>query len=176
MAAVLASGAEAVLSHRSAAALWGIGSDNGHIETVIPGKARPRGQIRRRHAQLAPDEVTMRRRIPVTTLTRTLLDIAADLSVEGFEAALREAEYLHRFRLEELEKLLERHPGKRGTGTVRTGLRRLHRGPRGRARSRLEARFAALISRSDLPRPRLNALLDLGGFKIQADCLWLDQQ
>jgi hypothetical protein len=49
--------------------------------------------------RVVPDEVTVRRRIPVTTLARTLFDIAAGGDVESFEAAIREAEYLHRFRI-----------------------------------------------------------------------------
>jgi very-short-patch-repair endonuclease len=76
--------------------------------------------------------------------------------------------------LASLEELLERHPGRRGATTLKACLGRLDRGPRGRTRSRLEARFAALLARTDLPSPDLNALLDLGGFKIQADCLWRD--
>jgi very-short-patch-repair endonuclease len=126
--------------------------------------------------RLAPDEVTTLRRIPVTTLARCLFDIAATASDEGLEAAIRQAEYLHRFRLEQLEDLLIRHPGRRGATTIRACLRRLGRGARGRTRSRLEARFATLLARTDLPQPHLNALVDADGFKIEADCLWSDQR
>jgi Protein of unknown function (DUF559) len=120
--------------------------------------------------------VTVGRRVPVTTLARTLFDIAAELSLEAFEAALREAEYVHRFRLEKLEDLLERHPRRRGATTIKACLHRLGRGPRGRTRGRLEDRFAALLARTELPQPELNVLLDLDGFKIEADCMWPEQQ
>ena len=64
----------------------------------------------------------MRRGIPVTTLARTLFDVAAGLSEESMEGAIREAEYLHRFRLASLEELLERHPGRRGATTLKACL------------------------------------------------------
>lgn len=118
----------------------------------------------------------MRRGIPVTTLARTLFDLAAELSLEAFEATLREAEYLYRFRLDALEQLLVTHPGRRGAATIKACLRRLGRGPVGRARRGLEVRFASLLSKTDLPMPKLNALLDLDGFKLEADCLWRDQR
>lgn len=120
--------------------------------------------------------MTIRRRVPVTTLARTLFDIAAESSEEALEAAIREAEYLHRFRLPSLEALLERHPGRRGATTLEACLDRLGRGPRGRVRSRLEVKFAALLTQSDLPRPSLNTILDLDGFVVEADCLWAQQQ
>jgi hypothetical protein len=112
----------------------------------------------------------------VTTLARTLFDIASETSGEALEVAIREAEYLHRFRIEELEELLELHPGRRGARTTKACLRRLGRGPHGRTRSRLEVRFAALLAGTDLPMPELNVLLDLDGFKVQADCLWREQR
>ncbi len=174
LAAVLHGGEGAVLSHRSAAALWGIkrGGAHGRIEIATPRSTRSCEAVHRHHTRPLPDEVASRRRIPVTTLARTLLDVAAELSVESLEAAIREAEYLHRFRLGSLEAMLERHPGRRGARTIKACLYRLGRGPRGRTRSRLEIRFAALLARTDLPRPELNALLDLDGFKVEADCLW----
>jgi hypothetical protein len=178
MAAVLASGPGAVLSHRSAAALWGIRrhEERRSIEVSTPRSKRSPQGIRRHHVWLASDEVTARRRVPVTTLARTILDIAAELSEESLEAAIREAEYLHRLRLESLESLLDRHPGRRGATTLRACLLRLGRGPRGRTRSRLEVRFAALLSRTDLPRPELNVLLELEGVMVEADCFWREQR
>jgi Protein of unknown function (DUF559) len=176
MAAVLTGGPGAVLSHRSAAALWGVVRGDGPVEIALPGKARSRPAIRQHSAKFADDEVTVRRQIPVTALGRTLFDIAAGLRCEAFEAALREAEYRHRFQLNELERLLGVHPGRRGAVTIRTCLQRLGRGPRGRTRSKLEERFAALLAASDLPKPTLNALLDLDGRKVETDCLWRDQR
>lgn len=178
LAVLLREGGGSALSHRSAAELWGIqrGSGRGPVAITSPRSTRSCAAIRRHCARLAPDEVTSRRRIPVTTLSRTLLDIAAVLPVEGLEAAIREAEYLHRLRVRDLEELLNRHPGRRGATTLRTCFRRLGHGPRGRVRNKLEARFAALIARTDLPVPQLNALLELDGRFIEADCLWREQR
>lgn len=131
--------------------------------------------IRRHELKLSPDETTVRRRIPVTTLARTLFDMAAESSREGLEGAIREAEYLHRFRIETLANLLDRHPGRRGAKTIKACLHRLGHGPRGRSRSKLETRFAALLARTDLPKPDLNVLLELDGHWVEADCLWRSQ-
>jgi Protein of unknown function (DUF559)/AbiEi antitoxin C-terminal domain len=178
MAAVLASGREAILSHHSAAELWGIRrkQERRRIDVSVARSARSPGAIRRHHVRLVPSEVTSRHGIAVTTLARTLFDIAAELSEESLEAAIREAEYLHRFHLQRLESLLDRHPGRRGAAAIKACLYRLGRGPRGRTRSQLEVRFAALLASSDLPKPELNSFLDLDGFKVQADCLWRDQK
>lgn len=178
LAAILRVGDGAILSHRSAAELWGVcrTRDRSRIDISAPRATRSSPTIRRRRVSYTPDDLTVRRRIPVTTLARTLFDIAPELSLEAFEAVLREAEYLHRFRLEELEKLLQRYPGRRGATTIKRCLHHLGRGPRGRTRSRLEIRFAALLARTDLPKPDLNALLNLDGFKVEADCLWREQK
>lgn len=178
LAAVLHVGHGAVLSHRSAAELWGVARirGSGRIDVSAPRSVRSSATIRRHHVRYAADERTVRQRVPVTTLSRTVFDVAAEMSPEAFEAVVRQAEYLHRFRLEELEELLAIHPGRRGARTIKTCLSRLERGPTGRRRSRLEDRFAALLARTDLPRAKLNVLLDLGGDKIEADCLWRDQR
>jgi Protein of unknown function (DUF559) len=167
-----------VLSHGSAAALWGIlqSGERDRIDISLPRSTQLPKPIRRHVLRLAPDEIAARRQVPVTTLARTLFDIAVGSSHERLEAAIREAEYRHRLRLQQLENLLERHPGRRGASAIRACLHRLGNGPRGRARSRLEVRFAALLARTDLPQPALNALLDIDGDKIEADCLWRKQR
>ncbi len=72
--------------------------------------------------------------------------------------------------------MLERHPGRRGARTVKACLRSLELGPRGRTRSGLEVRFAALLAGSGLPKPELNSLIDLGDRLIEVDCLWRGQR
>jgi hypothetical protein len=178
LAAVLCVGDGATLSHHSAAALWGIGraTERARVDVSAPSLTRSPPGIHRRYTRFLPDEVTTIRRIPVTTLARSLLDIAAEVSGEGLEAAIRQAEYAHRFQLEQLEALLIRYPGKRGAATIRDCLHRLGLGPRGRTRSGLEDRFAALLAQTELPKPDLNVLLDLDGLKIEADCLWREQR
>lgn len=178
LAAILRVGDGAILSHRSAGELWGVVRERsqGRIDVTAPRSARSSTTIRRHHAHYAANERTVRRQIPVTTLARTLFDLAAEMSPGIFEGALRQAEYLHRFRLEELERLLMLHPGRRGARTIKTCLDRLGRGPTGRRRSKLEDRFAALLAGADLPKGALNALLDIDGDKVEADCLWREQR
>jgi hypothetical protein len=173
MAAVLACGPDTVLSHRSAAALWGIREPSSRaIEVSTPAKSRSRGGIHRHYASLPPDEVTTHRGIPVTSVPRTLFDLAALSSVDTVEHALRESEYLRLHDRLSLPDLLARYPGRRGCRTIRECLRRRADLPAGRARSWLELEFLPFLRRSGLPRPRLNVWLQVGGRSIQVDCLW----
>lgn len=173
MAAVLACGSEAVLSHWSAAALWEIRSHGGElIHVTSPSKSKSRGAIRRHLAHPPPDEVTVEDGIPVTTVPRTILDLAAVASVDVVENALREAEHLRLYDSLSLQDLVARYPGRRGIRKVRTSLDRLHEEPGGRRRSPLEERFVPFLRRHRLPIPRLNAWLEVGGRRYQVDCLW----
>jgi hypothetical protein len=173
MAAVLFAGPGAVLSHRSAAALWGMREPSSRaIEVTTPRKSRSRGSIQRHFAVLPADEVTERRGIPVTTVPRTLFDLAAVSSADVVEHALRESEYLRLHGRLSLPDLLARYPGRRGAPTVRECLRRRRDLPAGRARSWLEVEFLPLLRRNGLPRPRLNVWLQVRGKSIQVDCLW----
>ena len=116
MAAVLFAGPDAVLSHRSAAALWGMPAPSSRaIEVTTPRKSRSRGSIHRHFAVLPADEVTTERGIPVTTVPRTLFDLAATSSVDVVEHALRESEYLRLHDRLSLPDLLARYPGRRGS-------------------------------------------------------------
>lgn len=125
---------------------------------------------------LAPDETTIRHRIPVTTPARTILDLAPDLPAGALAGVVREAEYAHGLDLRELAGLLDRHPGRRGSKAVASSLRELGFVPKGRTRSPLEDRFAALIRRHDLPRSELNVLIELDGELVEADCLFRRQR
>ena len=175
MAAVLFTGPGAVLSHRSAAALWGIrGNHRGPIDTTAPGKARSHGPVRRHHSRFSADEVKVEDGIPVTTVPRTILDLAAAFPA-AVEPALRQAEFLQLHDPLSLQDLLERHPGQRGSRAVRAALDRLHETP-GRTRSTFEDRFLLLLDRYELRRPQLNVWLAVGAERFQVDCLWPDQR
>jgi len=153
MAAVLACGPNAVLSHQSAAALWGIEpsrartspapSDSEIPHVSVPGESKSRKGIRvHRSRTLFPSGVTRRAGIPVTTPSRTLVDLHRLLPQQQFAAALRQAEYLGL----PLDQRLE---------------------PDG-TRSELESRFLGLCRRHRLPRPEVN--VPLGPFTV--DFLW----
>jgi very-short-patch-repair endonuclease len=150
IAAVKTCGEGAVLSHRSAGALWRmISPAGGPIDVTIPrrgGRERRRGIRVHRSATLLPSHCTLRDGIPVTNPARTLDDLHRVLSAAGFAAALREAEYL-----------------------------KLPIGQRfapDRTRSDLEARFIALCRRHRLPTPEVN--VRLGPFTV--DFLWADER
>lgn len=173
MAAVLFAGPGAVLSHRSAAALWGIrGASSRAIEVTVPRKSRSRGSIHRHFSILPPDEVTTERGIPVTTVPRTLFDLAVVSPADVVEQALRESEYRRLHDRLSLPDLLARYPRRRGAPTVRECLRRRKNLPAGRVRSWLELEFLPFLRRNGLPRPQLNVWLQVGGRWIQVDCLW----
>lgn len=95
IAALLAVGDDAVLSHRSAAALWGIRhTSRGRIDVTAPRALPQRAGIQLHRTELAPDEVTAERLVMVTTPARTLVDLAAVLPPHELERALNEAEIL----------------------------------------------------------------------------------
>lgn len=173
MAAVLFCGPDAVLSHRSAAALWGIRRPtSGAIETTTPSKSRSRFAIRRHYSTLPADEVTEREGIPVTTVPRTIFDLAADEPPHVVEAALRQSEYRRLHDRLSLPHLLERYPGRKGCRTIRECLAR-RRESSGHTRSWLEEVFLPFLDRHRLPRPkRLNAWIDAGGKQFEVDCFW----
>lgn len=173
MAAVLASGPGAVLSHRSATALWGIwGSGAGEIHVTVPRKSRSQRSIRRHFGTLPSDEVTIRDGIPVTSAARTVLDLAADKGEAAAESALREAEYLGIYGPLSIPALLARYPRHRGSAIVERCLERLEDDPGGRVRSPLEELFLPFIDAHDIPRPRLNHWLEAGEQRFQVDCYW----
>jgi predicted transcriptional regulator of viral defense system len=96
MAGVLSSGSGAVLSHRTAATLWGIcDTASGPVDVTVSRKSKSSRFVRRHHSVLPDDEVTTHDGIPVTTVPRTVLDFATASSIDQVERAIRQAEYLH---------------------------------------------------------------------------------
>jgi very-short-patch-repair endonuclease len=173
MAAVLSSGLGAVLSHRSAAALWGIrDSGAGTIDVTVPSKSTSTKLVRRHHVVLPSDEVTVHEGIPVTTVPRTVLDLASTSSVGGVEVAIRQIEFLRLYDQLSLPDLIERYPGRRGTRRVRFALARIEALPSGHVRSPLETKFLPFLRRHRLPRPRLNDWILVGERRFQVDCHW----
>lgn len=173
MAAVLASGPQALLSHRSAAALWKI-RPNGRtrIDITVPHPSRSSDLIRRHISHVPLDERGTKEGIPLTSVPRTIFDLAATEDAEAIAAMLREAEYLELRDSLSLPHLLERYPRKRGSRKLRLALRRLRREPPGRRRSKLEERFARFLRHRRLPLPRFNDWILLGAKRYRADCHW----
>ena len=157
MAAVLAYGPDAVLSHRSATAHWGIGSASYKFDVTTPQSKRSRKTIRAHTARLHPEERTTHDGIPITSVARTILDLAAQLSKESLTRLVEEADRKERFDLRALDRAMARRP--RAPGTVR--LRAVLAAYRGTpdTRSKLERDFRALIHRAGLPEPQFNVVV-----------------
>jgi hypothetical protein len=150
MAAVLACGGGAVLSHRSAAELWGLlRHTGGAIDVSVPsdnGRRRRKGIHVHRRISLKPGTTTSRRSIPVTTPARTIADLDGAVSPAERRRAIRQAEVLG----------------------LRTGL-----GERAApTRSELEDRFLHLCRRSGLPMPAVNVPVG----RHEVDFLWPEQR
>ncbi len=119
MTAVLAGGPCAVPSHRSAAGLWGIRSWRGDTDVTLPSSRRQRPGITWHVTNLPDDETTSLDAIPVTTVPRTRLDLAAVLDQRGVERAINEAEVRRYTDPLSLPALLDRYPRRRGTAVIR---------------------------------------------------------
>jgi hypothetical protein len=174
MAAVLACGERALLSHRSAAALHGsLSTPGGPIDVTIPrdsGISIPGIRVHR-SSQLGDVDRTEVDRIPCTTPGRTLIDLAAVVPPNVLESAVNQAERLGRVDFGGLEDLLARHRGRRGVRRLR---RVLERGASGEGvpRNVLERRFLALCKRAGFSRPSVNEWLAIPGEEMQCDFVW----
>jgi hypothetical protein len=169
MAAVLASGDGALLSHLSAAALWGfLQTARARIDVTAPGRTRGSraGITVHRPRRLDPDDRAERDAIPVTSVARTLLDLAEVVAGRRLERAFEDAERLRLLDLGAIERLCRRSAGRRGLKPVRELLSRLQPAPE--VRSELERRFVAFCRRAGLPPPVMNPYV--AGFEV--DALW----
>jgi very-short-patch-repair endonuclease len=152
LAAVLTCGDDAVLSHQSAAGLWGLRPPwGGLVRVLTPGDRRRPGVVVHRARRLLPRDVTVPDRIPVTTPARTLLDLSGVLGPAHLERAVNEAEVLRLTSRGEIAALLYHSPG-RG-GALSALLRRDADAP---TRSHLEDRFLAFLTGQNLPAPLVN--------------------
>ena len=158
LAAVLACGLGAALSHASAAALWGIRrSDAVIVDVIVPrtgARSRPGLRIHRPRA-LPSEETTTRDRIDVTTPARTLLDLAPTLKERELHRALDEAEIRELTDYAVLSAMAAAHPGHRGSGKLARALGEHYAGTT-LTRSELEERFLALCRTHGVPRPAVN--------------------
>jgi hypothetical protein len=165
MAAVLASH-PSVASHFSAAWLWGLlrsRPETIHL-TCRKGRRAERSFVVHR-ADLTRVDLARREGIPVTSLSRTILDVAVTSRQRTVRRHLQLAEDLKVFDLREMEDLLARTKGHRGQAKVRAALE-LHDGRPVFTRSSLEERFLEVVREAGLPEPAMN--LFVAGFEIDA--------
>ena len=116
---------------------------------------------------IPPDERTVLYGIPVTTVPRTLLDLAAVLDGRRLERAINEADVLRLTDALSLRDLLVRYPRRVGTPAIAAALAARAAGATV-TRSELEERFLHLLERHGLPRPRTNTYID----GLEVDCAW----
>ena len=171
MAAVLAGGPGAVLSHRPAAALWRIRKWQGSVDVTLPNSRRQRPGITWHMASLPADEITSVAGIPVTTVPRTLLDLAVVLDKHGVERAINEADVQRHTDPLSLPALLARYPRRRGGAAIRAVLAEGRIGT-SVTKSELEERFVRFLADWGLPRPELNVSIAVRGGFVEADCAW----
>lgn len=167
-AALLYAGRGAALSHRSAAWWWGLlGPEPPHIHVSIAGRRRPQPGLRpysRRRVERA-----WHGRLPVTTVARTLLDVAADVPFDQLRRALAGAEYRRLVELDEVAAVLGR--GQPGSAALRAALER-HRPELARTLSVLEERFLELCEEHGIPVPEVN--VEVAGLMV--DAFWREQR
>jgi very-short-patch-repair endonuclease len=170
LAAVLACGPNALLSHRSAAWLWGlIKAPSISIHVTGPVSRAPRPPVVLHHSRiLVAKDRALEEGIPVTALPRTLLDLAAVLPPEQLRRMLKRAEELNLFDLTPVEALLRRCGGHHGGTRLQRALE-LYRPPRF-TRSDVERKFLELVEGADLPRPMTN--FNEAGYEL--DVYWPD--
>jgi very-short-patch-repair endonuclease len=163
MAAVLACGPAALLSHDTAAALLGIRRVTASLEvSVVSGaKRRPQGITVHRRPGLRPDQVTSCHGIPVTTPIRTLIDIALRLDRDQLEAAINQADKLDLCDPEELRSALDAAPRQPGVRALRSVL---DRRTFTLTESELERRFLRIVRAIGMTEPETGVYVN--GFKV----------
>jgi hypothetical protein len=173
LAAALAYGDRALVSHRSAAWVWGLLEDSRRITDVVAvAKRRSRPGIcfhgvRHLHCD---DRATVDG-IPVTSVARTLLDVAPLVPPRRLTYALEQAEKQRLFDMTAIEAVIRRCHGHRGTKPLRQALKAIE--PEAQfAQAGLERAFIAFCKDYALEPPAMNAVVE--GFTV--DALWASQR
>jgi very-short-patch-repair endonuclease len=171
MAAVLAS-YPSVASHLSAGWLWGLLQFRPGTVHITRRSPRPRKRPFIVHtADLAPADLVRRDGIPVTSLARTILDLAVDSRPRTVSRYIRQADDDKNFDLRAMEDLLARTKGHKGQAKVRAALEIYDETPVF-TRSDIEKRFFEVVTAAGLPSPSMNCFV--GGFEI--DAYWADHR
>jgi very-short-patch-repair endonuclease len=164
LAAVLACGPTAVLSHRSAAALWDLrASSRARVDVSVRVRRHPPPSIDVHHVRrLAPPEVTVSDGIRVTTVSRTLADLAGVLPRRDLERTLERAEAMRVLDVPPLLASVAHRPGARALREIVASWQPTL------TRSEFEVRMLRLVRRARLPEPRVNARVA----DLEIDLVW----
>jgi hypothetical protein len=165
LAAVKACGDGAVLSGLAAAWLYGLVRGPAPLPEVSTRKKRRVKGVRvHRSLRLDPRETTIWRRIPITTVPRTIVDLPSLLSFDEVTGAVHEADVRHGTRPEHIEAVLARYPNANGAATLRT----MASGDSPTLLSKLEKRFRQLLLGNRMTLPETNC--KRGAHYV--DCRW----
>ena len=177
LAAVLACGPGALLSHRSGAALW-------RVRNTASARIDVTTHTRRgfsldaitvhRATTLRPEDRDTVRGIPVTSLSRTIIDLATCVSQSSLEYAIHRAEAQRKLTPADLRYALERHTRVKGTTAVRKIIGAAGHDLDAKTRSRWEVRFLEICRAHDIPDPKVNRWvpLDIPAGGLEVDFCW----
>lgn len=171
LAAVLACGPRAVLSYRSAAVWWGLMQYAGaRVDVTSPhGRHRIPGVRRHQARSLAAHDTTTHEGMPITSVARTLLDVAATATRHHLERALAQAERLQLYDGRAIADVLARTNGHRGRKALAAASAR----EPAFTRSDLESTFLDLATDTSLGPPQTNVVLSSPDHeRLEVDCYW----
>jgi hypothetical protein len=171
MAAVLAGGDQAVLSHRSAGALWGLCPEGPRTEVTLPGKRHDQHGIHVHAGAIRPGDTMLVDGIRVTKVARTLLDLAETLTLTQLVEAIDQATARGHLRPKLISSMIKMSRGRRGLKTLKEALL-ITRPQDILTRSELERRALKLFAKANLPKPEVNARLH----GKERDVLWREQR
>jgi very-short-patch-repair endonuclease len=156
IAAVYACGEQALASHRAAGKLWGILRGSQPIEVTGPRSRVPgKGFLMHRCRHIDAEDRALIDAIPVTSLARTIVDLADVLSEKRLADAVHEAEVKRLFDLRKVEAVLDRLPGRKGRHKLNRVLT-AYRDEQPFTRSRAERLVLEMCEHHGLPRPQVN--------------------
>lgn len=172
MAATLAAGPVAALSHEAAAELHGVNRFRAtSIDVVTPLRRRIAGVRVHTVRRLDPRDLTTHRGIPVTTVHRLIVDLSDVLIAHDLTAVIHEAAFHGRFVEAAVRDCMQRANGRHNLHVVERAIA-LYRGGSAGLKSRGERTFLALVTRHGLPEPLVNT--ELHGF--EADFHWPERK
>ena len=173
MAAVLTYGDDAALSNRAAAAHWNLRQSSA-IEVTVPRTVRRRPGLLVHCLPLPPDEVTTHEGIPITTVPRTIFDLAP-LGETVVTKAMAKADYLQLTDALTLAALVERYAHRKHAGVITKALSN-YQPDRGVTANDFEDAFDDFLHSRGFPSPEKNAWVQLGTRWIKGDFVWRAQK
>jgi very-short-patch-repair endonuclease len=166
MAAALAYGPDAVISHWTASALWGFATSSSKIHVTTPTARRSRRGIIVHTSPLHAEDATRHNGIPTTSVARTLLDIASLVDQDRLARIIENAVRLEVFDLRAFDRAIARTIRRTGVPKLRAALADYRHTPE--LRSNNERLFRKLIADAGLPEPQFNVLLE----GLRVDVYW----